>query len=212
MVIALPIATMCNANSKSMKTNGITVNRSLAVVGGLMMCILTSTAFGQQPQQPQPSPPEQPSEFPQQEQPLDQPQQQPGPAQPELREDYSDAELESFVNANKKVATIQEETEQMIIDQIEEKGMTLDRFNQILAGQQDPAIKDSVKATPEELATFNQIATSIVSENEKVRDKIETSIEEEGINLDTYEAIMVAYQFSPKVQERIHKLLEKEEP
>lgn len=116
------------------------------------------------------------------------------------------------MNANKKVATIQEETEAMIIDQIEEKGLTVNRFNEILAGQQDPAMKDSVQATTEELAAFNEIATSIVSENEKVRDRIETSIEEEGINLDTYEGIMVAYQVSPKVQERIHRLLEKQEP
>lgn len=178
-------------------------------MAGLVMCILSSTAFAQEPRQPQP-----PAGFPEESQPSEQPQPPQAPASPEpdLREDYSDAELESFVNANKKVATIQEETEAMIIDQIEEKGLTVNRFNEILAGQQDPAMKDSVQATTEELAAFNEIATSIVSENEKVRDRIETSIEEEGINLDTYEGIMVAYQVSPKVQERIHRLLEKQEP
>ena len=212
---------MYYANLKRMKTARTARNRSLTLMAGLVMCILSSTAFAQEPQQPSP-----PAGFPEEpQQPLDQPQpQQPQPApqatpqapaapqQPELREDYSDAELESFVNANKKVASIQEETEAMIIDQIEEKGMTVDRFNEILAGQQDPAKKDSIQASAEELAAFNEIATSIVSENEKVRDKIETSIEEEGLNLPTYEAIMVAYQFSPKVQQRVHKLLEKEEP
>lgn len=205
-----------------MKIARIAQNQSLTLVAGLVMCILSSTAFAQQPQEPQqPQQPQPPTEFPQEpQQPSDQPQAQPqqpsqapaAPQQPELREDYSDAELESFVNANKKVATIQEETEAMIIGQIEAKGMTVDRFNEILASQQDPAKKDSVQATAEELAIFNEVAQSIVSENEKVRDRIETSIEEEGLNLPTYEAIMVAYQYSPKVQQRIHKLLEKEEP
>lgn len=188
-----------------------------------MMCILSSTVFAQEPSQPQqPAPPTQPSQpqpqEPDRQPPLDQPaepgqipQGQQQPAGPELREDYSDAELKSFVNANKKVADIQQETEQKIIGQIEEKGLTVDRFNEILAGQQDPAKKDSVQATPEELAAFDQIAQSIVSENEQVKEKIETSIEEEGLNIDTYEAIMVAYQFSPKVQQRVHKLLEEEQ-
>lgn len=202
---------MYYATLKHMKTERTARNRSLTLLAGLVMCILSSTAFAQEPQQP--SPPQPPAGFPEeQQQPSEQPQVPAEPQHPEVREDYSDAELESFVNANKKVATIQEETEEMIIDQIEDKGMTVDRFNEILAGQQNPVRKDSVQATAEELAAFNEIATSIVSENEKVRDRIETSIEEEGINLPTYEAIMVAYQFSPKVQERIHKLLEKQEP
>lgn len=205
---------MYYATLKHMKTERTAQNRTLTLMAALVMCILSSTAFAQEPQQPpQPQPP---AGFPEeQQQPSTQPEAPQAPVEsqhPQVREDYSDAELESFVNANKKVASIQEETEEMIIDQIEEKGMTVDRFNEILAGQQDPARKDSVQATAEELAAFNEIATSIVSENEKVREKIETSIEEEGINLPTYEAIMVAYQFSPKVQERIHKLLERDEP
>jgi hypothetical protein len=193
-----------------MKTTQMTLNRSLALVAGLMMCILTSTVCAQEPQQPRSPGPQQP-----QDQPADPAQQPVGPQQPAsqaLREDYSDAELKSFVNANKRVASIQEETEQKIIGQIEQNGLTVDRFNEILAGQQNPSKKDSIQASSEELAAFNQIAQSIVSENEKVKDRIETSIEEEGINIDTYEAIMVAYQFSPKVQQRIHKLLEKQEP
>ena len=201
---------MYYATLKHMKTERTAQNRTLTLMAALVLCILSSTAFAQEPQQP--SPPQPPAGFPEEQQPPAQPQAPVQSQHPEVREDYSDAELESFVNANKKVASIQEETEGMIIDQIEEKGMTVDRFNEILAGQQDPASKDSVQATAEELAAFNEIATSIVSENEKVREKIETSIEEEGINIPTYEAIMVAYQFSPKVQERIHKLLERDEP
>src|SRR5690606_3295525 len=164
-VIAMIKCKMYYANLKRMKTERTARNRSLTFIAGLVMCILSSTAFAQEPQQPQP-----PAGFPEESQepsnqyqtPQETPQ-APDTQAPELREDYSDAELESFVNANKKVATIQEETEAMIIGQIEEKGMTVDRFNEILASQQDPAKKDSVQATAEELAAFNEIATSIVS-------------------------------------------------
>jgi hypothetical protein len=208
-----------------MKARKITGYRSVAFVAGLIMCIATSTTFAQQPQQPYPPDnqprPTQPTpdpNFPQdqqqpspgQQQPGQQPQDQ-GTPQVNVREDYSDKELESFVNANEKVATIQQQTEEKIIGKIQENGLTIDRFNQILQGQRDPAVKDQIKATPEELAAFNKVAQSIVDENQKVRQQIESSIQEEGLNLQTYEEMMVAYQYSPKVQKRVHKLLEERE-
>ena len=184
------------------------------------MSIASSTAFAQQPQQPQPpgGQPQEPALPQDQPQGVTQEQQQPGQAptpqdpsapQVNVREDYSDAELESFVNANEKVASIQQETEEKIIGKIQENGLTVDRFNQILQSQQDPSIKEAVQATPEELAAFNEVAQSIVDENQKVRQQIEASIQEEGLNLATYEEMMVAYQYSPKVQKRVHKLLDK---
>lgn len=212
-----------------MKSKQITGYRSITLIAGLIMCIASFTTLAQQPSQPQPPsdqpgptqpatpdpgfPQDQPQNAPQEQQ---QPGQQPMPQNPagpqvNVREDYSDEELESFVNANEKVATIQQETEEKIIGEIQENGLTVDRFNEILQSQQDPSLKDSVQATPEELAAFNSVAQSIVSENQKVRQKIETSIEEEGLNLATYEEMMVAYQYSPKVQKRVHKLLDKRE-
>src|SRR5690606_470515 len=197
----------------------------IAFIAGLIMCIASFTAFAQQPQQPYPPDnrpgPTQPTpdpNFPQDQQPPASGQQQPGQQQlpqdqgtPQVREDYSDKELESFVNANEKVATIQQQTEEKIIGKIQENGLTVDRFNQILQGQQDPALKEQIKPTPEELAAFNKVAQSIVDENQKVRQQIESSIQEECLYLQTYEEMMVAYQYSPKVQERVHKLLEERE-
>jgi hypothetical protein len=207
-----------------MKTKQITGYRSIAFIAGLIMCIASSVTFAQQPQQPYPPDnqpgPTQPTpdpNFPQDQQPPSPGQQQPGKQslpqdqgtpQVNVREDYSDQELESFVNANEKVATIQQQTEEKIIGKIQEKGLTVDRFNQILQSQRDPSIEEQVKATPEELAAFNAVAQSIVDENQKVREQIESSIQEEGLNLATYEEMMVAYQYSPKVQKRVHKLLE----
>ena len=229
MVMVVRESSCVTKQPEFMKATKITGYRSFAFIAGLTLCIISSTAFAQQPQQPQPQGgqpgPSQPAPpdpgFPQdQPQTPPQDQQQPGqqqlpqnPAGPQVnvREDYSDEELESFVNANEKVATIQQQTEQKIIGKIQENGLTVDRFNEILQGQQDPTLKDSVQATPEELAAFNQVAQSIVNENQKVRQQIETSIQEEGLNLATYEEMMVAYQYSPKVQKRVHKLLDKRE-
>ena len=56
------------------------------------------------------------------------------PGQPpsiEMREDFSDGELKSFVKANEKVTVIQMEAEQKMIKAIEDEGLSVERFNAI---------------------------------------------------------------------------------
>lgn len=126
--------------------------------------------------------------------------------QQELREDFKDKELESFVKASQKVNQIQAEGEAKMVKAIEEEGLTLDRFNEILTNQQNPQKEDD--ATSEELSSFNNAAQVIMQERQAMQIKMATSIEEEGIDMDTYNMIMYAYQQSPKVQQRIDDLLE----
>lgn len=122
-----------------------------------------------------------------------------------LRENFSDDELKSFVKANEKVATIQLEGEQKMISAIEGEGLTIDRFNQILEQQRDP--QRGTETSQEELTSFNNAAQQILQENAKLEERMETTIQEEGIDVETYKQIMVAYQQLPAVQERVNKLV-----
>lgn len=121
-----------------------------------------------------------------------------------LREDFSDNELMSFVKANEKVMAIQVEGEQRMIKAIEGEGLTLDRFNEILEQQRDP--QRGTETSPEELQSFNNAAQQILEENAKLEEQMASSIQEQGIDLDTYKQIMLAYQQSASVQERVHKM------
>lgn len=122
-----------------------------------------------------------------------------------LRTDFSPTELESFVKANEKVTEVQKETEEKIIQKIEEEGLTVERFNQILESRRNPDSEEEV--TPEELQSFNQAAQMIVTENQSIQGKISDVIEEEGIDLDTYQQIIVAYQQSPEVKQKVDQLM-----
>ena len=122
-----------------------------------------------------------------------------------IREDFSDEELKSFVTANEKAMTIQMEGEQKMINAIEEQGLTLDRFNEILEEQRDP-LKEST-TTAEELQSFNNAAQVILEENTRVEQQMTTTIEEEGIDIETYKQIMLAYQQNPTIQTRVNKMV-----
>ena len=122
-----------------------------------------------------------------------------------IREDFSDDELQSFVKANEKVMTIQTEAEQKMIKAIEDEGLTLDRFNAILEEQRDP--QRGIETSPDELKSFNNAAQVILDENAKVEQRMVSTIEEEGIDIETYKQIMLAYQQSAAIQTKVNKMV-----
>lgn len=125
-----------------------------------------------------------------------------------IREDFSDDELKSFVQANEKVMAIQMQAEQSMIEAIENEGLTVDRFHQILEQQRDP--QRGTETSEEELKSFNNAAQVILQENAKVEAEMTTTIEEQGIDIETYKQIMLAYQQSPAVQSRVNGLVKEE--
>lgn len=127
----------------------------------------------------------------------------------QVREDFTDDELEAFVDANEKVIEIQQESQEKIKEAIEEEGLTIEKFNEIVESQRNPNIE--VNATQQELVSFNNAAQVIIKENQETQTEIISSIEDEGIDITTYQEIMIAYQQVPKVKEKVNKLLEDRE-
>lgn len=134
--------------------------------------------------------------------------QEPAAPSVQIREDFSDDELQSFVNANEKVSAIQMEGEQKMIKAIEDEGLSVERFHEILEQQRDP--QTSTETSPAELKSFNSAAQVILQENKKLEEKMTSSIEEAGINIETYQQIMLAYQQSPAIQDRVNRMVNNE--
>lgn len=132
--------------------------------------------------------------------------------QPSLqaREDFSDNELKSFVKASRKITSIQMETEQKMVQAIENEGLTVDRFHQILEHQRNPD-SSATETSPNELKSFNNAAQVIIQENKKVEEQMNASIEEEGIDVQTYNQIMVAYQQNAGIQRRVDQMISQEQ-
>lgn len=125
----------------------------------------------------------------------------------QIRADFSDDELRSFVKANEKVTAIQMEGEQNMVKAIEDEGLTVDRFHELLEHQRDPQRGNETSMSAEELKSFNNAAQMILDENERLEKEMTTSIEEEGIDIETYQEIMLAYQHHTGVQERVNKMI-----
>ncbi len=130
-------------------------------------------------------------------------------AQPQVKEDYTDEELKTFIQVNKSVAQVQQTAEQKMIQAIEEEEMDINRFNEIATAQQDP--QADVEASDEEMQTFTKAAEKIMDVQRETQSEIAKVIESEGMEFTAYREIMMAYQNSPKVQEQVTKLVQEEQ-
>lgn len=134
---------------------------------------------------------------------------QPGQQPQEVREDFSNDELEKFVSAATKVQEVQQTHQQDMISAIEGEDMDVNRFNEIMAVQQGQ--NEGEEVSEEEMESFNAAAQKVMEHQRVMQSEIAETIEGEGISTDTYNQILMAYQQSPTIQEKITKLLENDE-
>ena len=112
-------------------------------------------------------------------------QQMPMPQQQqEVSTDYSDEEIETFVEANLEVTKVQQENEKKAMGIIEENDLDLDRFNEIAAIQQGQSDED---VNPEEMEAFNAAAQKIIANNQKTQAKMQKKLKEHGMSEQKYQ-------------------------
>lgn len=133
--------------------------------------------------------------------------QQPPVQQAPVKEDFKKEELQSFIKANQKVVVLQKASEEKMVKVIQEEGLTVERFNQLAESQQNPEKK--VKVEAKEMETFNTAAQKITGIGKEADTQMQESIKQEGIDLETYQQIILAYQKSPKVKQELDALLPK---
>lgn len=135
--------------------------------------------------------------------------QSPMPQQQGMKENYSNDELKQFIDANKEATKVQEETQKEMVEAIEDEGLEVNTFNQIMTSQQDPQQK--VEVSDGDMKKFNKAAEKVMKIQQDMEAKVVGAIEKTGMDVDKYSEIMLAYQSSPVVQEQVHKLLREEE-
>lgn len=128
--------------------------------------------------------------------------------QPQLQtEDISDEELKQFVQASAKAAVVQQESQQAMVAVVEEEKLSVEKFTEMAKANQEQKL-DQVKATPEERTAFTKAAKRIMEMQPQVEQNIQQAVVKEGISLEKFEQIMLAYQQSPAIQARVQKLLD----
>ncbi len=119
--------------------------------------------------------------------------------------DYSDEELENFVKAVLKVIPLHQESQALMIDEIEEEGLTTETFNTILEAQhkgEDPDVAE------EEMKAYKNALLTVQAIELKYNEKIVEEIVDAGITPAKYEEIMAYYQKDPEIQMKVNQIME----
>lgn len=124
-----------------------------------------------------------------------------------VKTDFTEEEIEKFIAVNQKVIAIQQENEAYMIQAIEKEDLDLESFNEILKAQQGE--ETAYEASEEELASFNLAAQNIMIIQKDMQEKMEQAVVEEGMELEDFQAIMMAYQQSPELQQKVDSQLMK---
>jgi hypothetical protein len=135
------------------------------------------------------------------------PQTQPKPQQQQVATDFSEAELKQFVDASTRLLDVQKEGEKAMITILQEEKLEVEKFNQLAQAHQQQKLNEA-GATPEELAAFNKAAERIIALQPEMEKSMAQAIQKDGMTLDKYEQIMLAYQQDPAIQARVKKMME----
>ena len=132
------------------------------------------------------------------------------PSSPEVKEDFTDEEYETFIKINMEVMPIQQAAEGDMMKAITDNGMDVQRFQELAQAQQTGKISD-VSQDPEEINAFNLAGQEVLEVQKKVQDQIKQKIEANNMDIQTFQEIYLAYDQSEVVRGKIDKLLERQE-
>lgn len=122
------------------------------------------------------------------------------PQQSQPQTNYSEAEIDKFVETVGKVIPVQREGEVKMVEKIEEGGMELEKFNE-LATQVQTGSTDDVDAG--EFEKFQKISTELNEVQVKIQAEMTEVIEESGMDMNDYQQMIAAYQSDQELRQTI---------
>ncbi len=130
------------------------------------------------------------------------------PQQPEETTVVSDEELQVFVDASMKAQEIQTEAQMEMIGIVEEEGLDVETYNEILQGMQMGQSPDELDVESDTVEKFEKASELIGEIEQEMEGKLISAIEDEGLNLERYQQIFTAIQTSPELQQKMQQMIQ----
>ncbi|ARS37177.1 DUF4168 domain-containing protein [Pontibacter actiniarum] len=126
--------------------------------------------------------------------------------QGQTQQNFTDAELQQFADASARLMAVQQEGEKKMMGILQEENLSIDKFNEMAQAHQQQQL-DQVEATTEEKAAFNKAAQRMIEMQPEMQKNVEAAIQKDGMSLDKYEQIMIAYRQNEALQQRVNEMM-----
>jgi hypothetical protein len=128
----------------------------------------------------------------------------PGQGQMMQAEDVSDEELSQFLSAIEHLQVINQSAQQEMIGAVQQGGMEVERFSEIMQSEQDP--NQPANATTGEMEKYAEVSQSLQEIQIRAQQEMEEKISETGLTIDRYQQIGSMVQSSPELQQKLQSM------
>lgn len=122
--------------------------------------------------------------------------------------EVTDAELQLFVDASIKAQQIQTESQMEMIAIVQEEGLEVDTYNQILQGLQNGQSPEQMEVSSTDVEKFHTASELIGEVEQDMETKLISAIEDEGLELERFQQIFMAIQSDPGLQQKMQQLIQ----
>ena len=119
---------------------------------------------------------------------------------------FSDADLKQFADANNRLMVVQQEGEKAMMTILTEEKLSVEKFSEMAKAHQQQKINE-VQATAEEHAAFNRSAQRMMELQPAMEQSMQDAIVKDGLTVEKYEQIMLAYKQDPALQAKVQQLM-----
>ena len=150
--------------------------------------------------------------------PADVPTTKPGTSSPEISPDtskpgmspsaaISQAELQKFANAVKKLQPIQQSAQREVTQVIQQQGMSEKRFDEIYQARQNPQTQPAATVTSEETKKFEQTTAKLQEIQQVTEAKMLQVVREESLEAQRFNQIFAAVRQNPTLLRKVQELI-----
>ena len=118
----------------------------------------------------------------------------------------STQELEQFAGALGKIQEVTQETQQEMVAAVENEGLGIQRFNEMMEATQDP--NKEVEGSEDEIKKFESATTELDKIQKESQRHMEAGIIEEGLTVERYRAIAALVQEDAGLQQKLKEYLQ----
>ena len=136
--------------------------------------------------------------------------QQQQPQMPDLptSTDVSDEEIEQIASTIGELEPIQVKAQQKMGAALEEEGISLERFQQMMMAMQNPQMADQVEITDEEMSIIQSMQPKLMEIQGEAEQEMSAKMEENGLTMQRYRMVVMGAQQDPELMERLQSQLE----
>jgi hypothetical protein len=121
----------------------------------------------------------------------------------------TDKELNNFADAFQEVQMENQSVQQEMMTMIKEKGLDVNRFQEIQQSQMDP--NSTVEVSEKEMIAFKSVMSKIEAMQPELQAQMEAIIKKKGLSLERYQEVAAAIQSDADLQQKLQTIMMKKQ-